>query len=281
MINKDAIDAESASQLFRKKGFPNTAKWVEFAIHSKMMDLSLNLGDAIESLRLEITSYEREYYSNPSFNRDCFDSILDIVLGGMIVGRNGRFYKLTEDLMPFAKRNLETTRTVEEVVKLAENLKGRNRFYVLCFCYLILFEGHFKSLVAQLLAMKRLKEGKNVTIGDALKVITDKRIERSFDIVTPSDLRKGIHRHLRNSIAHAYFTYSEKKDKMKFWDIDANKNEYSMKPIEHDYKSFSRYVAEIQIFCDTFGFLISLIAVFEDIARARKATHLRFVYKKI
>jgi hypothetical protein len=120
--------------------------------------------------------------------------------------------------------------------------------------------------------MKRLKEGKNVTIGDALKVITDRKVERSFDIVTPSDLRSGIHRHLRNSIAHAYFTYLEKKGKMEFWDIDANKNEYSMKPIELDYKGFSRYVAEIQIFCDIFGFLVSLISVFDSIARMKKVT---------
>lgn len=269
MTDQKRVKAEEVSLLFRKKGLTETPKWVDFSLSSRMPDLWQNLKDTIQALRLEMASYKREYYDNPTFKRKCFDLILYLIWNGMAAGSE-KFHKLTKDLIPLMQRNIETSKKIEEIVSFVQNLKGKQRFYMLCFCYLVVYEGNFKSILKTLLALKRLVEGKNVNISRFLKVMTDEKLERSMDEVTPDDLKRGIHRHLRNAVAHVYFTYLEDEDKMQFWDIFPNKDKHSMKPVELDYREFSRYLVEVNIFCEIYGFLVLLFIAFEDIAKRQR-----------
>lgn len=265
MTEQQRIKAEEISWLFRQKGMTDTPKWIDFFLSSRMPDFWQNLKDTVQSLRFEIANYRREYYDNPTFKRSCFDLILFLIWNGMAAGSE-KFHKLTTELIPLMQRNIETSKKIEEIVGFVQNLKGKQRFYMLCFCYLIIYEGNFKSILRTLLALKRLTEGKKVNISKFLEVMTDEKLERSIDEVTPDDLKRGIHRHLRNAVAHVYFNYLEEKDMMQFWDMFPKKNRYSMRPVELDYKEFSRYVAEVNMFCEIYGFLVLLFIAFEDIA---------------
>lgn len=265
MAQENRISAEDVSLLFKKKGFRDTPKWIEFMIKSRMPDFWQNLLDATKSLRSEIATYRHEYYDNPSFNTECYDHMLQLILKGMAAGSE-KFYRLTTDLVPLAEKNIETSKKIEEIVGLVSNSKEEQKFLILCFCYQLMYEGDFKSILTTLLAMKRLAEGKKVNVSRFLRVISGEKREKSIDEVAPSQLKRGIHRHLRNAIAHAYFT-DLGKDKIQFWDVFSDKDEYSMKPIELDYRQFSRYVAEVRIFCDIYGFLVLLFIAFEDIVK--------------
>jgi len=269
MTDQQRLTAEGVSRLFREKGLVDTPKWIDFSLSSRMPDFWQNLKDTVESLRIEVANLRREYYDNPTFKRNCFDFIFRLIWKGMAAGSE-KFFKLTTELIPLMQRNIETSKKIEEIVGFVKNLKGKQRFYMLCFCYRVIYEGNFKSIIKTLLALKRLIEGKSVNISRFLKVMTDKKLERSINEATPDDLRKGKHKHLRNAVAHIYFTYSEENNKMRFWDIYWDKNQYSMKPLELDYNEFSSYVAEINLFCEIYGFLVLLFIAFEDIAKRQR-----------
>jgi len=228
-----------------------------------MPDFEQNLLDAINSLRIEIARYRREYYDDPSFKQKCYDHIFQLIWKSMAAGSE-KFYRLTTDLIPLMQRVIGTLQNIEKIVDVVDNLKGKPRFYMMCFSYLIVYEGNFKSILTSLLAMKRLAEGKKVNINKYLKVIADEKREKSIDEAAPAPLKDGIHRHLRNSVAHAYFTDVE-EDKMRFWDVYEKRDEYSMEPRTLDYKQFSRYFAEVQIFCDIYGLIVLLFLAFDDI----------------
>jgi hypothetical protein len=102
MEKKGNLDAESISELFRRRKLLHTAKWIDFARNSPMKDadLFLNLEDALNTLYNEIGNYKREYYDNPSFKRSIFDSVLRIVLISMKAAGRPRFHKLTTELIP-------------------------------------------------------------------------------------------------------------------------------------------------------------------------------------
>ena len=86
----------------------------------------------------------------------------------------------------------------------------------------MLWEGDYTLVKQNLLAMKRLREGKNVEITPTLGLSIDKKIESkaSLSEVIPERLKKSSYRHLRNAIAHAHSRFLEKEEKMEFWDID-------------------------------------------------------------
>lgn len=267
MNSKNALSASSISELFRRRELTNTAKWIDFANVSQMkhLDFFSNLADALSTLRNEIACYKREYYDNPSFKQKSFDLMLDTVLSCMRAAGRKKFHKLTTDLIPIAIRNLEASKMLLDIADFTKDLKGKQRFYMLAFCYQISFEAYFKDVLKTLLAMKRLTEGKSVNVSGVLEIMSDEKIELFYDDVAPDDFKKDIHRNLRNSIAHANFIYLEKEGRMQFWDINPKKNEISMKPIKLNYKEFSRYEAQILIFSEIYGFITLLLIAFDNI----------------
>jgi hypothetical protein len=272
MNSKGVSDVAYISELFRRKKLPRTGKWIDFARNSPMKDADffLNLEDALNTLRNEIGNYKREYYDNPSFKRNVFDLVLGTVLTSMRAAGRARFHKLTTELIPIALRNIEASKMLVDFVDSTKDMKRKQRFFMSLFYYLIFFEVYLKDVLKTLLAMRRLSEGKAVDISEALEVLSDEKVENSYDDVAPDALKTDIHRHLRNSIAHAYFTYLENEDKMQFWDINPRKNEYSMKPTKLSYEELSRYSAQILFFSDTYGLITLLLMAFDNLRNARE-----------
>ena len=138
-------------------GFTNTSKWITFAIKTKLPDPKKDLDDIVNSLKSEIRGYKEEYYKDSSFRESCFDIIWKTVLLGMSAGQ-AQFRDLTKKLIPLVSKIIQTNNLLEDIVKVAEYLDQKPKFYVICFYYFILREGSFKNVMKNLLAMKRLIE---------------------------------------------------------------------------------------------------------------------------
>jgi hypothetical protein len=271
MKNKGDLEAASISEIFKRKKLLQTSKWIDFARKSPMKDadLFLNLEDALNTLRNEISGYKREYYDNPSFKRITFDLVLHIVLICMTTAGRDRFHKLTTQLKPVGLRNIEASKMLTDFVDFTRDLRGKQRFFMSLFYYLIFFEVYLKDVLKTLLAMRLLSEGKAVEISEVLHVLSDEEVENSYDDVAPDAFKRDIHKNLRNSIAHAHFAYLEKEDKMEFWDIYPRKNEYSMKPIKLNYEEFSCYSTQILLFSETYGLITLLLMAFDNLRSVR------------
>lgn len=260
--------AEDIAKLFNEKGLTNTSKWITFAIKTKLPDPKKDLEDIVNSLKNEIRGYRQEYYKDSSFRESCFDTIWKNVLLGMSAGQ-ARFRELTRKLIPLMNKIIQTNKLLEDVVIVAEKLDQKPKFYMICFYYLILMEGSFKNVMKNLLAMKRLIGGKNVTVTETLGLITEEEIEKEWNLkeILPERLKNSNHRNLRNSIAHANFRYVDNENKMKFWDINPKTQKYSLTPIKLTYNEFSKPLLEVNFFCVIFGFIILVLIALEDIAK--------------
>jgi hypothetical protein len=266
----EEINAEWVCGFFKKNGLENTSKWIAYALKSRMPDFRKDWEYIRSSMRIEIRHYRREYYNYPELKEACFDSILKLLIGAMTAGPD-KFRRLTKELIPVVNEILETNRLLDDIAGVAEKLEDRPKFYMLCFYYLILWEGNFRNTRKQLLAMKRLKEGKHVTITETRNVATEEKLEEEKNLrsICPDHLQKE-HKNLRNAIAHAHFRYSQEKNEMEFWDIRP-KGEYSMKPTGFSYQGFSKYLLDINIFCELSGLLVLLLIALEDIAKRSQA----------
>ena len=115
------------------------------------------MDDIVNSLKSEIRGYKEEYYKDSSFRESCFDIIWKTVLLGMSAGQ-AQFRDLTKKLIPLVSKIIQTNNLLEDIVKVAEYLDQKPKFYMICLYYLILMEGSFKNVMKNLLAMKRLIE---------------------------------------------------------------------------------------------------------------------------
>ena len=264
----NTITAEDVAKLFKQKGFANTSKWITFALKTRLPNTKKDLVEVVNSLKNEIRGYRQEYYKDPSFRESCYETIWKNVLRGMSAGQ-APFRELTKELVPLIEKILQNNKLLEDIVKVAERLDQKPKFYMICFYYLILMEGSFKNVMKNLLAMKRLKEGKGVTVTETLGLITEEEIEKERNLkeILPERLKSGNHRNLRNSIAHANFRYVDEENKMEFWDIYPETQKYSLIPRKLTYKEFSKPPLEVNFFCEIFGFVILVLIALEDIAK--------------
>lgn len=263
--------AERIAELFDRKGLTNTSKWIIFSINTKLPDPKKDLDDIVNSLRNEIRGYRREYYHDSRFRKSCFDIIWKTVLLGIATSEE-RFEGLTKELVPLMSKIIQTNKLLEDIVKATQNLDQEAKFYMICFYYLMLMEGSFKNVMKNLLAMKRLTEGKNVTVTETLGLVTEEEIEKEQNLkeILPERLKRGNHRNLRNSIAHANFRYNNNENKMEFWDIYPKTQQYSLEPIKLTYEEFSKSLVEVNLFCEIFGFINLVFMALEDVTKRYK-----------
>jgi len=269
-IKVNAVTPEEVAQLFKNKGLVNTGDWITFAVTTKLPNTKKDFEDIINALKNEIGRYRQEYYEDSKFKKDCFETVWRIVLTGMSTGSE-QFNKLTGKLIPLIGRIIQTNKTLEDIVNVAEKLKQKPKFYMICFYYLILMEGTFKNVLKNLIAMKRLSEGKNVKVTETLGLRIEEEIEKESNLkeILPERLKKGNHRNLRNSIAHGNFRYLDEENKMEFWDINPFTQEYSLAPIKLTYGEFSKPLVEVNFFCEIFGYIILVLIALEGIAKRR------------
>jgi len=267
----DEINSEWVSNFLKEKGFKNTSRWIVFALKTRMPDIQKDFNDVIFSMQMEVRDYRRGAYNYPNAKEACFNSILNLIIGGMTVG-SSKFNILTKALAPIAQGSVETIRILNDIVGVAEKLEDKPKFLMICFYYLLLWEGSYKNICKQLLAMKRLKEGKNVRITETRKVLSEEKTEekKNLESVLPNHLKNGHHRNLRNAIAHAHFRYLPEKNEMLFWDVRPN-GQYSFRPKSFSYQEFSKYLLDVNVFCEVFAFVVLLLVAIQDIAKRRHA----------
>jgi hypothetical protein len=263
------VTAEYVSELFMQNELVNTSKWITFALKTELPSTQ-DFEDILDSLKVEIRSYRQEFYEDSSFKASCFDTILRIFLAGMIIGSE-QFRELTRKLAPLVQKITQTGKVVEDIVNVAKKLEQKPKFYMICFYYLMLWEGNFKSALKHLLAIKRLIQGKKVTVTETLGLRTEGKVEnaKNLEEVLSERLRNGVHRKLRNSIAHCNFRYLDEENKMEFWDIDPNTLKYSLEPKSMTYEEFSKPLLEINFFCEIFGCVVLVLIALNDIANRR------------
>jgi hypothetical protein len=183
-----------------------------------------------------------------------------------------KFNKLTGELIPVIGRIIQTNMVLEDIVKVAEKLEKKPKYYMICFYFLILMEGSFKNVLKNLIAMKGISSGKAVSITETLGVQLEETIERENDFknTLPNRLKNGIHSNLRNSIAYGNFQYHDEEDKIEFLDLFPKTQQYTLKPTKLTFEEFSRYLVEINLFCEIFGFIILALIAVDDIRIRRR-----------
>ena len=263
------LSAKEVAELLSQRELVKTSQWITFTLKNRL-PTAQDLFDLLDTLKIEIRSYKEEYYQDSEFKESCFLFIWEIITSG-IATDEVKFNKLTGELIPVIGRIIQTNQVLEDIVKVAEKLEKKPKYFMLCFYFLILMEGIFKNVLKNLLAMKGVAEGKDVSITETLGVQIEESIEKDKDFrnILPDRFKHGIHNNLRNSIAHGNFRYHEKEDKIEFWDLLPNTYKYTLKPTKSTYEEFSKHLIEVNLFCEIFGFIILSLVAIDDIRKKR------------
>lgn len=268
--NAKPLSAEDVAELFMRRGLRITSKWIVFSIENKLPSAQ-DLSDIINTMRTEIRVYRKEHYEDSEFKENCFQVIWGIVTKSMI-SDIAKFNILTGELIPVIERIIQTNQVLEDIVKVAEKLEKKPKFFMICFYFLILMEGSFKNVLKNLLAMYGVTERRDVSVTETLEIVVEGKNEkkRALQNILPYIIRQGIHSNLRNSIAHGNFRYYDKEDKIEFWDILPQTHKYTLKPIKLTYEEFSKFLIEVNLFCEIFGLIIMALIAVDDITHRRR-----------
>ncbi len=264
------VSAEEVADLFKRKQMVTTSRWITFSLENTL-PTEQDLFDLLDTLKIEVRTYRQEYCQDSDFKESCYQFIWETIIGALTSDVK-KFNKLTGELIPIISRIIQTNMVLEDIVKVAEKLEMKPKYYMICFYFLILMEGSFKNVLKNLRAMKGISSGKDVSITETLGVQFEKTIEgeNDFKNALPNRLKNGIHNNLRNSIAHGNFQYSDEENKIEFWDLLPRTHQYTLKPTKLTFEEFSRYIVEINLFCEIFGFIILSLLAVEDIRIRRR-----------
>lgn len=273
LVNKMSysINAQTIANIYAEKGFKNTSKWLIFSLKNRDSPFNQDLQDIIRSFRTEFRLYQREIYNNPEFNADCFETIFRTIIAGMSSGQ-AKFYNLTTKLIPLIGRIIENNKRMNDLMTDVVTLSYEAKYNRFCHYYQNLWEGDYKYVRRTLLAMKRLKEGKSITITETLALLSDEtNIEpkASLQEVTPERLRIGEHEHLRHAIAHSNYKFIKEEEKMEFWDVNTRTQKYSWGPKKFTLRDFSVPLIEVDLFCEVYGLHVLLLLALEHISETK------------
>jgi len=170
-----------------------------------------------------ISNFRREFTQNNKFRQECFQQIESIIASALLEQKSGFYNKLLE-LYPLIRSLREPSQNIDTIKKVFLNLDARKfereRFYGLCFLYLIVIEGIYDEWMRILYALKMAAEGINVSLNDVRKkTLWDIRGE--FRKVGVSDIlfEGWEEKNIRNAIGHARFSYDENTKQMTFVNI--------------------------------------------------------------
>jgi len=211
------------SKVCYDKGYMQTSqKIVEL---SKILDLQKVPQDFEKQWIAVVTQFEKEFAQGNKFRKQCLDEIVRIIITA--IKNIGKDFpkKLLEIYKLF--RNMRIGRdTVGDIGKIVDNLKDpkfmEERFYLLCFAYLIMVEGIFDECVRILYFLMVISRGTGLNF-QKVKEMKVKDVEKEFkkNGFSPIFLRRWKEKNsLRNSIAHARFEYDSNNKLMHFLDVN-------------------------------------------------------------
>jgi hypothetical protein len=149
------LSAEEVADLFKRKQMVTTSRWITFSLGNKL-PTEQDLFDLLDTLKIEIRTYRQEYYQDSDFKGECYQFIWDTITGAL-TNDIKKFNKLTGELVPVIDRIIQTNMVSEDIVKVAEKLEKKPKYYMICFYFLILMEGSFNNVLKSALAVDDIR----------------------------------------------------------------------------------------------------------------------------
>lgn len=130
-------------------------------------------------------------------------------------------HEITNLLMKIMPEELsETDGKLNRLHEVIKDLEDLPRYYVLCFAFMIAMEGYYDELVRLVYCVREFISTGIVADPDLLKYEPIDRLYSALRFHSPTIIAIWTHgHHVRNAIAHARFTYDEKKKMMRFIDV--------------------------------------------------------------
>lgn len=212
-------------EVFNQKGYVQTSE--KIVKLSKILDLPQVPKDFEKQWISIVTQFEQEFAQgvHAKFRQGCLEQIAKIILTA--IKKIGKDFptKLLEIFNLF--HNLRMGKdTVGKIGNIIENLKDsefiEERFYLLCFAYLIMVEGIFDDCVRILYFLWMNSMGSSLKFHE-VKEVRVKDIKKDFEqsgfplIFLRNWEEKN---HLRNSIGHARFEFDSNSNLINFVDVN-------------------------------------------------------------
>lgn len=248
-----------------QKGYIQTSeKVVEL---SKILDLAQLPQDFEERWNSTVIQFEKEFAQgvHAKFRERCFEQIAKITI--IAINKIGKDFptKLLELYNLFHNMRLGKE-TVGKIGNIIENLKDskftEERFYLLCFAYLIMVEGIFDDCVRILYFLWKNSVGSSIGF-HKVREMRVKDIKKDFEQggLPAIFLQKWEEKnHLRNSISHARFEFDSNNSLVDFVDVNPwdGKINYNR---SFSFNQFAEIGLEIEDTVEAFLFFFLLIKV--------------------
>jgi len=263
------VNPRTMARNFAKRGFKNTSDWIIFSLENKTSPFKDDIQYIITSFKTEFRSWRHEFYDDPKFNDECLEKIFTIYLGGMSQGTR-EFNALSTKLTPLVSKVLDSSEGMNSLINDVKKLDLSEKFERYCHYYQMLWESDYKLFRRNLLAMKRLREGRKVGVTETFAITRgENEIESttSLEEVIPERLKSVDYWHIRNAIAHSNCKFIKEEGKMKFWDVNPKTQKYSWGPKKYSFEEFSKCLIEINLFCETFVLVTFLLMTLDALKK--------------
>jgi len=219
-------DLLKISAFFKKGDYVETSSRIEKIVRyleTTKLDESRFKNEWINS----IGTFRREFTQSVVLkqlvpNVDAYFQQIEDIIVTSIVKQKAEFYSKLLELYPLIRSLREPSQNIETLKKIfiEERRSERERFYGLCFIYLIVVEGIYDEWMRILYALKMAAEGVNVDLNNVRKK-TLWNIREGLRKVGVSDIlfEGWEENNIRNAIGHARYSYDENTKKMTFVNI--------------------------------------------------------------
>jgi ribosomal protein S17 len=217
-------ELKAKTKLLAETGYPNTVKWLNRILKNKdnyrkhPEEFKLDYGDMVKAFEIEFLS--RTDYGVREIRKNCLQSIQMIFERAISKGKLAK--KAFEELRPFAERGIDVSKTITEVVNVFDVLDESSieaRIYGALFVFILNVEGQYLPIMRILCALKLV--GEDVTPNfEQIEQMKIRDIKKTLgSLGTPLfEVYERDGKHLRNSIAHAHFKYTN--GTIACWDVD-------------------------------------------------------------
>lgn len=211
------------SEVFHDKGYVRTSKKIRKI--SRILDLQKLPQDFEKRWSAVVTQFEQEFAQGNKFRKQCLGEIVKIIV--VAIKKVGTTYPKRLLVIYKLFRNINMGRgTIGNIGEIVDNLKDpkllRERFYLLCFAYLIMVEGIFDDCVRILYFLWAASRGSSLRF-QKVKEMKVKVIKEEFKKCgfSPIFLRNWkMKNSLRNAVAHARFEFNPNSKLMHFTDVN-------------------------------------------------------------
>jgi hypothetical protein len=193
--------------------------------------------------------------------------------------RNDRGSEALTGALSVMLPHLELRRKAEDnlrsIVPFYRNMQDpQAQFLFLFFVYLITLEGVFDQSVRAIFALSEYVQGRQATFPTphsmSLSDLKD-QLSRSQAVLSSDTLFEGYSNHIRNAIAHTYFSYDQQRDRMVLEDHEPRSGALSFGPIQLSRSDFlNDYYGKLEAVNTYLSFLFGLGRV-DDLTRMTNA----------